>query len=223
MNGATIKCKHCNKDFYVSRCHVNNRYGKGYCSKQCHVLHQGLNKNTWVCKICHKEFKWSASRGKGKYCSIDCRNKCPEWKLNAVIAGNIKQQNNKGYTKLELKGYNILDGLGIDYRKQAIINGKFTVDVLVEDKKLVIQWDGDYWHGWSGLGKTLDNRQLKRMSLDKSQDAYLIACGYTVIRFWEHEVNGSPQLVVDKIKHYVEGLKMAEVEGEPIKTLFDVL
>ena len=45
----------------------------------------------------------------------------------------------------------------------------------------------------------------------------------SVIRFWEHEVNGSPQLVVDKIKHYVEGLKMAEVEGEPIKTLFDVL
>lgn len=119
-----------------------------------------------------------------------------------MIAGNLKQQNSKQHTRLETAGYAILDEAGISYERQSLIAGKFVVDAVVIGTPIIIQWDGNYWHGYRAANDNtpLDSRQAKRAVLDKSQDAYMAKCGYVVLRFWEHEVFNQPEKVHEAIK-----------------------
>ncbi len=202
MTGGYRQCGLCGKDVYVT---ASTKKTINYCSIKCHDLAQ-CKKISYTCKTCGKTMKWSPSRTKQhtpKYCSIDCRNRCEEWKFNAVIAGNLKQQNSKAPTSLETKGAAILDSIGVGYEVQKLICNKFVVDAYIPDCNLVIQWDGDYWHGYNGVK---DARQKKRKALDISQDAYMKKAGYVVKRYWEHEVNNKPKEVYDNIKSTIQQL-----------------
>jgi very-short-patch-repair endonuclease len=191
--GKHCKCGKCGNPIYVRRCQVR---GVNYCSVACLNAAQS-RKVEYVCRVCGKAFALSPSLARGKYCSIACRNNCQEWKRNSVIAANLAQQNAKGPTSLELAGCALLDLLGVEYETQVLICEKFVVDVLIPERRLVIQWDGDYWHGYGGA---TDDRQRKRQRLDKSQDSYMRKAGYTVLRFWEHEVHKESERVVENIK-----------------------
>lgn len=196
--GKTTKCGTCHKEIYVRLSELKDT---NFCSVECFNVFQS-SKVSYTCKICGKIFEWSPSREHNlgrvpKYCSIECRNACGEWKQSAVIAGNLIQCNAKGLNKLELAGNEILDALGIEYQTQVLVCNKFCVDVFIESSNLVIQWDGDYWHGYKGVK---DARQQKRCLLDKSQDAYLLKAGYKVLRFWEHEVYKEQEKVYEDIK-----------------------
>ena len=200
--GVSTDCAKCGAAIYVQKSAIKDR---NFCSTACHDAYQGRAKTTHECKVCGSEFKWSPSRSKTQnptYCSIECRNKCPDWKAKAVIAGNLKQQNSKAPTRLEAAGYAILDAAGVRYERQFLIAGKFTVDAVVSGKNIVIQWDGNYWHGYRAANDNtpLDARQAKRAALDKSQDAYMAKCGYVVLRFWEHEVFNQPEKVREVIQ-----------------------
>lgn len=92
--------------------------------------------------------------------------------------------------------------MAIGYATQVLVCEKFTVDVLLHDSKIVIQWDGGYWHGFGGAK---DDRQRKRQNLDRSQDAYMTKAGYTVLRFWEHEVHKQPDDVSKRIAASILG------------------
>jgi very-short-patch-repair endonuclease len=193
--GKQRKCGACGKSIYVRQSAIKPI---NFCSVECFNKWQS-KKDEYTCKTCGGAFRWSPSRASQspKYCSIDCRNKCHEWKENAVIAGNLAQQNTKEPTSLEVAGCALLDLLGIEYETQVLICNKFVVDVLIPARMLVIQWDGDYWHGY---GDATDERQRKRKRLDKSQDAYMRKAGYTILRFWEHEVHKEKEKVVENIK-----------------------
>ena len=165
-----------------------------FCCIECHDDYQSRHKLHFKCLTCGEDFSRSPSviRNHGyvpRYCSIPCRTACPVWRRNAAIQGNLVQQNQKTPNKLEVRGEEILKALGVDYRMQHLVDEKFVVDVLIGDK-LVVQWDGDYWHGYRAPDdyRSLDARQVKRMTFDRSQDAYLRSKGYRVLRFWEHEV-----------------------------------
>jgi very-short-patch-repair endonuclease len=97
------------------------------------------------------------------------------------------QNKNKTPNKLEALGYSILEKLDIKFIPQYVINNKFTVDAFLPEKNIVIQFDGDYWHGNKNTYSNPDHRQLKRMALDISQDAYMKKIGILVVRFWESE------------------------------------
>ncbi len=93
----------------------------------------------------------------------------------------------------------MLDSIGVSYDPQCMIGGKFCVDAFVPEAKLVIQFDGDYWHGNPERFPVPDARQRKRMKLDVSQDAYMAACGYRVLRLWESHIKQHPSAVADRI------------------------
>lgn len=180
-----------------------------FCSVNCHNTHQSRNKNEYTCKICGKLFYWSPSREKEyspTYCSIKCRSECPDWYRNAVVAANVKQQNSKERNKLEKAGAELLYNAGIEFEEQVLIANKFIVDAKIKDLDIIIQWDGDYWHGYRKEGDEtpLTDRQKKRVSLDKSQDAYMRKCGFVVLRFWEHEVYNQPEKVSEIIKNTIQ-------------------
>lgn len=205
--GEYKKCSFCDKEIYVKPSQSKEH---NFCNAECHNNHQGIHKIEFTCKTCGGTFKWSKSREKEHnptYCSLECRNSCEDWKRKAVIAGNNALQNSKAPTKLEIAGCDILDYIGVSYEKQFLVSDKFTVDVFIKEYNLVIQWDGDYWHGYkkSKTGE-LDKRQTKRMALDKSQDAYMKTCGINILRFWEHEVFQEREKVIENIKRTIQQL-----------------
>jgi very-short-patch-repair endonuclease/endogenous inhibitor of DNA gyrase (YacG/DUF329 family) len=200
MTGKTIECAQCGTPVYmpVARLEASARF----CSKACANEWQGRNKTEHTCKMCGGTFRWSPSRSQGghyniTYCSLACRDADPE-RAEMLIRINQRQQE-LSPNKLERAGYAILDSLRLEYVKQHVISGKFTVDAFVPSLSLVIQFDGDYWHGHPERFPTPDPRQQRRMAFDKSQDAYMRQCGLTVLRFWETAVHRQPEAVRQSI------------------------
>ena len=93
----------------------------------------------------------------------------------------------------------------MEFTEQALVFGKFAVDVVIDRLPVVVQWDGDYWHGFRAANdnRPVEPRVAKRMALDKSQDAYMRRAGVTVVRAWEHEVYRSPELVAERVMRAV--------------------
>jgi len=207
--GEIIKCKFCGEEKYFSKCRIDNKHDL-FCSVDCSEKYQARNKIKFCCKVCNNDFYVSKSTEKNhgrkpKYCSIDCRNKDKDWAKNSYIRANLIQSKRKGLNKLELAGNDILNDLELSYKCQCLLFEKFLVDVFIPDKNIVIQWDGDYWHGHISKLKDgiPDKRQKKRMCLDKSQDAYMKKAGMIVLRFWEHDVNKNKEIVIDTIKRAI--------------------
>lgn len=194
------ECGTCGKEIYVK---ASGDKAINYCSVACFNAAQS-RKVKYMCKTCGKFFYWSPSRStkhNPTYCSMECRTACPEWKRNALISSNFALQSKKGPTSLEIAGNALLDALGVEYETQVLICDKFIVDVFIPSRNIVIQWDGDYWHGFDGAK---DERQKKRQALDKSQDAYMRKVGFTVIRFWEHEVKKEASKVYENIRKAIQ-------------------
>lgn len=97
---------------------------------------------------------------------------------------NQNQQQGK-QTEPERIGYQMLRDLGINFIPQHLIANKFCVDAFVPEHGVVVQFDGDYWHGNGAKFPVLDARQQRRVKLDQSQDAYMRKLGYRVVRIWE--------------------------------------
>lgn len=193
-NGDTVACYQCGQPVYVPAARLGNE--RIFCSKECSNTWQGRAKTEHTCKVCGKAFRWSPSRSKGyniTYCSLECRDADPDRRA-MLIAMNAKQQRMKP-NHVERAAYAILDGLGIEYNPQHVVGGKFCVDAFVPSANLVIQFDGDYWHGNPAKFPDPDARQKRRMTLDKSQDTYMVACGYTVKRFWASDIQRNPEII----------------------------
>lgn len=121
-----------------------------------------------------------------------------------LLAMNAKQQRIK-INKLERDGYEILDELGIQYKPQYLIANKFCVDAFIPEWNIAVQFDGDYWHGHPEKFPNPDERQIRRMKLDRSQDAYLKKCGIRVIRIWESDVKNRRSQVRDMLQELILG------------------
>lgn len=95
----------------------------------------------------------------------------------------------------------MLDEHGIEYEPQRIFANKFTPDAVIPKARLVVQFDGDYWHDKSG--KSAEPRIIKRAKNDMSQDAYIRACGWEVIRFWESDIKENPDQCAERLNEYL--------------------
>jgi very-short-patch-repair endonuclease len=198
--GKDVTCTLCGVAFYVPLARAK-RQKVYFCCNEHHNEWQGRNKTKHKCKICGSNFQWSPSRVKANnvtYCSLICRNADPA-RREMLIKMTAKQQQ-LNPNKIETIGYSILSDLAIPYEPQSVIAGKFCVDALLPQLKTIIQFDGDYWHGNPSKFPELDARQTRRSKLDKSQDAYLRKCGYTIIRIWETDLLKHRQSVVSKLR-----------------------
>jgi very-short-patch-repair endonuclease/transposase-like protein len=111
-----------------------------------------------------------------------------EWKhahpadaMEHSLIGNLTLQNTSP-TRIERALMDALAAAGIAYVFQFVVGDKFLCDFAFPAAMLIVECDGEYWHSTP--------KQRRR---DTSKDAYLQACGYTVIRFSdkqiEHDVN----------------------------------
>jgi len=193
ITGKNILCAHCGKTTYKPKGQLKKQ---NFCSTVCANKYQGRNKIDFICKICGKKFRWSKSRvlqGNPTYCSVKCLNKDTEHFIKCGTASTLKQQKKRGLNKLELSGRMILENIGVRFNEQVLMFGKFLVDVLLKDKKIIIQWDGEYWHN-----------KPKRKKLDKSQDAYLSKCGYIVLRITDKQIKNNIKGIYANIKRAIQ-------------------
>lgn len=188
-SGADVACESCGQRFYVE---ANRLASARFCSVTCQNAWQGRAKTVHTCKVCRGEFRLSpcfVTYRTPIYCTVACRNADPDHKAR-LLAMNTLQQAGR-ITRAEAAGYALLDLLGVEYEPQQIFNGKFTPDATVQGARLVVQFDGDYWHDRKGT--STEKRIRHRVALDRSQDAYVRACGWRVLRLWESDLRNDPE------------------------------
>ena len=102
--------------------------------------------------------------------------------------------------------------LGVEYQRQCLLAEKFIVDAYLPQCRLVVQFDGDYWHGNPRMFSTLDSRQKRRAALDKSQDSYLRKCGMRVLRIWGSDLEQGIERVKESLSKAIQESDMAGSE-----------
>ena len=78
--------------------------------------------------------------------------------------------------------------LGVKFRRQAVI-GQFIVDFVSFEKKLIVEVDGG---------------QHAKSEHDNVRDQWLMGQGFKILRFWNYEVLGNRDGVLQKIVEYLE-------------------
>ena len=217
--GKVIECEWCHKLSYKPKSFYDKRKNH-FCSSECANNYQRRGKLKLTCKICKKEFYVSRSKQKRIYCSVACRNLDKDWVQSTSLKANLTQLNKKGLNKLELKGREILEELGLerdrDFMEQYPLFNKFTVDIWIPEKRLVVQWDGTYWHS-----------QPRRKRLDISQDRYMNKAGINVLRVSDLQVRDNISVVYENIKKAMqtEGkyfeIAKERIDAQPSQTTID--
>lgn len=166
---------------------------------------QGKDKLRGECEVCGKDFVRSQSyikRGSNKFCSNECRYKSQDFLSQSAQMNKVQQD--KTVNNLERLGYKTLSELGIEFIPQHVIGSKFCVDAFLPGLNIVVQFDGDYWHGNPEGFPVLSDRQAKRVKLDQSQDRYFLACGFSVLRIWESEFKKDIEAVKKKMSDAIK-------------------
>lgn len=105
-------------------------------------------------------------------------------------------------SSLEEMVFKELNNKNVDYKKHFPIKGQ--PDIVFEDEQIAVFLDGCYWHGCSLCG--FDGPKSRPKNRDKEVTASLESKGWTVLRFWEHDIVGNPKWVVDEmLEHTVKG------------------
>lgn len=92
-----------------------------------------------------------------------------------------------------------LSDLSIEFVKHKVIEIPhfYQCDAYIPSLNLVVECDGDYWHGNLNYGRlkelnytydTLPAKVKRKVDVDKIRNKELIDAGYKVLRLWEHEI-----------------------------------
>ncbi len=83
---------------------------------------------------------------------------------------------------------NLLLELKINYKKKINI-GYYNCDYVVND--IIIEVQGDYWHGNSKIYNDFDNIQQKNIKRDNRKFKYLSSNGYKILYLWEYDLKNN--------------------------------
>lgn len=82
----------------------------------------------------------------------------------------------------------------------------FIVDFCFPDIKLVIEVDGDYWHGNPSVYSKFNENQKRTIKKDRKEYVVLKKNGYTLLRFWEKDIKSDISSCILKIKEKIHEL-----------------
>jgi DNA mismatch endonuclease, patch repair protein len=109
-------------------------------------------------------------------------------------------------TKPEMVLRKALWSAGLRYRLHHKVTGR--PDIAFVRSRVAVFCDGCFWHGCpdhSVSPKTnasfWKNKIGKNRARDEQVDASLRAEGWTVIRFWEHDIKSHPEKLAEHVKH----------------------
>lgn len=106
-------------------------------------------------------------------------------------------------TSIDLKMKEILTSLNCNYQMYPKIYGN--PDFILNDQKIAIFCDGDFWHGYKYFEKKKPakkywkNKIETNMLRDKKISRKLRREGWSVLRFWEHDLKKRNDKCINKI------------------------
>jgi DNA mismatch endonuclease, patch repair protein len=110
--------------------------------------------------------------------------------------------------------------LKLRYRLHYKIPGR--PDIVFPSAKVAVFVDGCFWHGCPAHGVSPKSNSDfwrtkigKNKARDKAVDLALKADGWTVLRFWEHDVADDVQEIADRIKLIVRGSRRTHPTRAP--------
>ncbi|RZJ89382.1 MAG: very short patch repair endonuclease [Chryseobacterium sp.] len=118
-------------------------------------------------------------------------------------------------TKAELLLRSNLWAIGIRFRIH-VRNMPGKPDIVINKYRLVVFVDGGFWHGfqWENKkAKLKTNSQFwipkieRNMQRDRNNQKKLEDAGYTVMRFWDHDVIGNLSKCLNQISLYIESAR----------------
>lgn len=131
-------------------------------------------------------------------------------------------------TKMELKVRKALWHRGLRYRKnyKKLLG---TPDIAFPNQKLVIFLDSCFWHGCPlhyrepKSNQEFWNEKIKRnQERDAEQTEHYVCQGWTILRFWEHEIASDFEQVINDIVTTYDQLNKKRDRDENRQELLDV-
>jgi very-short-patch-repair endonuclease len=188
--------------------------GRGkYCSRKCYLENIKNYPSIRECQVCHKDF----ITRKNKYCSKECYWKSkknmtykeigrqpvsPEtrtkMRMHKILHPDRKFCNTsieqKIAKELERRGYK----RNLDFYQNKGLAKICNVDFYLPEYKVVIECDGCRYHACKQCGyiKYFQDAITK----DKRKTKMLEKKGFVVYRFWEHEINRSPEECINRVR-----------------------
>lgn len=122
-------------------------------------------------------------------------------------------------TYIESKMENLLASENIDFISQYRVS-QLRADFFVPSLNLIIETDGDYWHCNPMIYKDgpINDIQRKTIDRDKRRDIFLKSRGYTVLRFWEYDINNNFEEVRLSILDFIKNKKPVEMATSRIES-----
>lgn len=115
------------------------------------------------------------------YKDKELRKKCVERRMN--------QKFSNSYTKIEVK---LSDALKCNNMPNFVTQYPFyktIIDIAFPEERIAIYCDGDYWHNLPG-----------RKEKDIKINNFLKTEGWTVLRFWEHDINNNIDKCIEEVE-----------------------
>ena len=106
-------------------------------------------------------------------------------------------------TKIDIKMKELLIDTGYKFEMYPKMFGN--PDFVLKRKKIIIYCDGDFWHGYKYKEKKKPSKKFWRnkiennMKRDQRYTRKLRKDGWSVLRFWEHDIEKNPEKCIRRI------------------------
>lgn len=118
-----------------------------------------------------------------------------------------KKRPHPKYGTSKLEDYfaeNFLDVIGVKYVRQyeAKEIGRF-YDFYCEQANVIIEVDGDFYHGYGLTYEEKSPMQKHNQWVDKTKDEWALERGIPIIRIWEHDIHENPEKVMKLLREAI--------------------
>jgi len=93
----------------------------------------------------------------------------------------------------------LMGELGIKITPQKIVGGKI-FDFYIPSINVLVEIDGNYWHGDKELYEELNSVQRRAIKNDEYKDALAIGFGYGIERVWESDLKKNYNQVKERMR-----------------------
>lgn len=200
------QCVVCGATFRPAQRTMNNGTPVECCSAACaHIKARKHQRDDIThCLICNRALTSRQISNQGRYCSRSCqgeglrqRHEQPEYKAFMREHGaRCAARGQQAPTRIELAMADALNVARVRYVYQFEYGNRYGIigvaDFAIPEAMVIIECDGEYWHG-----------RPETQQRDHQKDAYLKACGYTVLRFSEREIKQDVEACVQVVLSYL--------------------
>ncbi|MCK4358480.1 MAG: DUF559 domain-containing protein [Candidatus Cloacimonetes bacterium] len=119
----------------------------------------------------------------------------------------LRMRNKKGPfkdTKPELKMKEILNFLNIPFEHQFRLDN-YLYDFHILNTNILIEVDGDYFHGNPKKFSKLNKMQLEMKERDLKHNKIAKVNNFVLLRFWQDDILNNEKIVVNKLEEFING------------------